>query len=423
MTFRFLHLADLHLDTHFGGRPLAKERLRAATSEAFRRAVDFALEERLHAVLVAGDLFDDPCLSLHTELELARAVQRLAEAGIAFVWTCGNHDPGGKTKRASGLALDRATEDEPWRERVRVFRGPQPERFIVKDASGAPVGVVVGAGHSTDREDKNLAADFPRLATDLPVVGLLHTQVESALSAEHHDRFAPSSPADFERQGYAYWALGHVHVRQRAVPDLPVWYAGNLQGRNPRETGAKGGLLVEAEPGVPAEPVFVPFAPVRWETLALSELEGVDTAAALADLVEARIAKLQGTVDEELAVRLELTGPCPLAARLKRAGELDAFEEEAIERTGVVEVQLRTRGLRVPYDLADLLESPSVLSKAFELAAGARDDDRLLERLAPAVLAGLPADADEPERRAYLRDLLAGIEDELVERCLGKEPT
>lgn len=104
-------------------------------------------------------------------------------------------------------------------------------------------------------------------------------------------------------------------------------------------------------------------------------------------------------------------------------GELDALEEEAIERTGVVEVQLRTRGLRVPYDLADLLESPSVLSKAFELAAGARDDDGLLERLAPAVLAGLPADADEPERREYLRDLLAGIEDELVERCLGKEPT
>ena len=43
--FRFLHLADLHLETSFGGRPSTRERLRRAALEAFENAVDYAIEE------------------------------------------------------------------------------------------------------------------------------------------------------------------------------------------------------------------------------------------------------------------------------------------------------------------------------------------------------------------------------------------
>ena len=39
MGFRFLHLADLHLETRFGGSTATRERLRRATHEAFERAV------------------------------------------------------------------------------------------------------------------------------------------------------------------------------------------------------------------------------------------------------------------------------------------------------------------------------------------------------------------------------------------------
>ena len=48
MGFRFLHLADCHLETSFGGRPETRERLRRATREAFKRAFDYAIEEHLH---------------------------------------------------------------------------------------------------------------------------------------------------------------------------------------------------------------------------------------------------------------------------------------------------------------------------------------------------------------------------------------
>src|SRR5262249_34446784 len=145
-----------------------------------------------------------------------------------------------------------------WRAHVRFFTGPEPTPVEVTDADGRGVAVVVGAGHASDREGANLAARFPDLPPRLPVVGLLHTQIDAAAGAERHDRSAPSPRADYEaRRGYAYWALGHVHQGGRALEGLPVFYAGNLQGRHAREAGPKGGFVVEAHAGVAAEPRFV----------------------------------------------------------------------------------------------------------------------------------------------------------------------
>src|SRR5262245_32115142 len=191
MGFRFLHLADLHLETRFGGRPETRERLRQATHEAFARAVDHAVEQRLDAVLAAGDLFDDPILSVRTELFFAAQLRRLSDAGVWFLAACGNHDPGGAGFRTADLGLAG--------ERVHFFRAGLPETITLTNPEGAAVGVVVGAGHGSDREAANLAARFPRVGRALPAVGLLHTQLAGAKSAAEHARYAPSTPADFQR--------------------------------------------------------------------------------------------------------------------------------------------------------------------------------------------------------------------------------
>ena len=431
MAFRFLHLADLHLETHFGGRPQTRERLRAATLEAFERAVERALDERLHAVLVAGDAFDDSLLSLRTELAFRAQIERLARAGTWFLYACGNHDPGASGRRAAALGL---TQPEPdgtappspeasWLARVHVFRSARPKPVRVTDAEGRTVGVVVGAGHAKVREERNLAAAFTRLDTALPVVGLLHTQVESAHAAEVHDRYAPSTRADYERVDYDYWALGHVHERQRVFDDLPVWYAGNLQGRNMREAGPKGGLLVELEAGRAPQPVFLPFAPVRWERLCVEGLESVRSHHALVEELARRVEARCAELDEELAVVLEPTGATPLASLLRERRARGELEAELIERTAALEVVLAPRELYQPRDLEELRGTPSVLRRALELCAEAREDAELLERIAPPVLAGFEGrgEPDPEQRRAWLVDLMGGLEEELLERCLASE--
>ncbi|NIP58125.1 MAG: DNA repair exonuclease, partial [Gemmatimonadetes bacterium] len=273
---RFVHIADVHLDTPFGTRSRdVRERLRQASREAFRRAVGLALEEGAHAFLVAGDLFDGARLSFQTERFLLAELERLASAGVRVIYATGNHDPGRGGQRAHALE---------WPEGVTVIRDGEPVAVEVREPDGRLVGRVTGAGHETAREERDLAASFPDPAGGTPEVALLHTQVTGARAGEAHDRYAPSELDALRRAGYDYWALGHVHLRQELSATPPIWYPGSLQGRNPRETGPRGALLVDLREGGDASVEFQPLSPVRWERL---EVRGLGSARSLDGLAGA----------------------------------------------------------------------------------------------------------------------------------------
>ena len=63
MTLRFVHAADLHLDSPFTGiRATAPENvaqaLYSATFDSYQNIVDLCISERVDALLVAGDIYD-----------------------------------------------------------------------------------------------------------------------------------------------------------------------------------------------------------------------------------------------------------------------------------------------------------------------------------------------------------------------------
>ena len=406
--FRFLHLADLHLDTAFSGRTSAvRESLRDATRRAFEAAVTTAIEGRAHAVLLAGDVFDGELLTFATERFLLDGCRRLGEAGITVVYCTGNHDPGAANQRVR--AMD-------WPDNVQLVFGAKPQTFDIPGRDGEPVGRVVAAGHVKPREERDLAAAFPAADGDLPTVGLLHTQVVGAANADAHDEYAPSERADFERPGYAYWALGHIHQRQQVFADLPVHYPGNLQGRHFRETGPKGGNWVEVAPFGLAEVSFVPLAPLEWQW--------VTVAAPAAEHFDALAAELASAVPDSAAeqrlVRFELTGASPRADDLHDADNRAELEAALADRLAALAVEVRASGLHRPVDLDELRAAPSALATALELVEAAGEDDTLLDRLTPALLSGAAPD-DPDQRRAYLRELLAGAEAELAERLVDPE--
>src|SRR5438094_609699 len=94
--FRFLHAADLHLDSplrgliRFDGAPV--ERIQSATRAAFRNLVDCAIAERTAFVLLAGDLWDGEWPDAGPALFFISEVRRLNEAGIHLYAVKGNHD-------------------------------------------------------------------------------------------------------------------------------------------------------------------------------------------------------------------------------------------------------------------------------------------------------------------------------------------
>jgi DNA repair protein SbcD/Mre11 len=77
-------------------------------------------------------------------------------------------------------------------------------------------------------------------------IGVLHTSLDGTRG---HDGYAPCTVHDLTRFGYDYWALGHVHAAEIVSRDPWIVYPGNLQGRNVRETGAKGAMRVTVEDG------------------------------------------------------------------------------------------------------------------------------------------------------------------------------
>jgi len=420
---RFLHLADVHLDTAFEGRSAAlREHLRDALRTAFERAVDCAIDEEVHAVLLAGDLFDNDRLSVATEAFLIDQVQRLDDAGIDTVYVTGNHDPGGSGFRAAKI---------DWPDRFHYVDKRAPTTIELTGLDGTPRATVVAAGHVDAHEEANLAARFPEAEGPEPTIGLLHAHVTAASQVEAHDRYAPCSAEDLRAPDYDYWALGHIHTRQQVDEQAHAWYPGNLQGRSPRETGTRGGLLVTLDDGADPDVEFRPFAPTRWETLTLDNLDDVETVQALVQRAQtayreaAQANESASATATDWLLRVVLRGPCPFADELSSPDQVEELEQVLAQRldsgTGsggaVRDVEVRTRHLVPPVNPDAYRDETHLAGEVLDLLDRARIDDEILDTIVPDVLAGC-SDDDPEARRAYLRSLLDELDREAIARLV-----
>jgi DNA repair exonuclease SbcCD nuclease subunit len=245
---------------------------------------------------------------------------------------------------------------------------------------------------------------------------VLHAQVDGAAGAR--ERYAPCAPEDLDR-GYAYWALGHVHLRQELRSQPPAWYPGCLTPHDAGEPGAKGALVVEIDAAGRAEVEFVPLAPVRFERLRLDDSPAPGIAGLAGEALVALEATLPGAPGEELVVRVDLRGRSPLAIALRDSEERSAAAEELALALGALSAELRSEHLRPPLDVDRHRGQPHLLGAALELTARAGTDAALLDELAPTVLAGVPA-GDAEARRAYVAELLAELDETLAEALLAE---
>lgn len=407
LSFRFVHIADVHLESPFRGRDAAiRRKLREATYEAFSRAVQLAVDGHADAFLIAGDLFDSERLSFATERFLMEALRKLQEAQITVCYARGNHDSAAGTTSQS-LA---------WPSNVEQFDSDIP-RTVEIYRDGVLVGKVTGVGHVTPVESRNLAARFPKVVdASVPHVALIHAQVVGALGAEAHQRYAPATYADFRGRGYAYWALGHVHQRQQVLDDPDVWYPGNVQGRHPNETGPKGALWVEVSQPSVVRVCFVPLAPViweRWEHVCDPRVQNLESLVH-AIATEHAASELTG----ERMVRLHLRGSTPLYAALRNEENQHVLAELLQERLGLGYVEIDSTEVRRPVDRAAYGSRGGLLEIIERLSNAAYENEDVLRQLAPDVLAGLPVGADPND---YLRALLKEAETDLLERLIPED--
>ncbi len=316
MRFRFLHAADLHLDTPFTRltdvpEPIAAA-LRDASLQAFDHLVDEAISAEVAFVLFAGDIYDGAERGVRAQLAFRAGLQRLSTAGIKSFIVYGNHDP-----VREGWS---AVSDFP--EGVTVFSPDEVGRVevVIDDLVAATIS---GISYAKAQTTENLVERFPKATGKGFHIGLLHANVGGQ---SDHQPYSPCSLDDLRSGGYDYWALGHIHRRAELGDGHPlVVYPGNLQGRSPKpsERGAKGAVLVDVD-GTEATTSFVPLDAVRFEQLEVDiaglSLDGLEQA-----LVDAAADRLAAAEGRSLLVRAVVGGRGDLhdeLAPLDRRAEL-----------------------------------------------------------------------------------------------------
>ena len=156
---------------------------------------------------------------------------RLGRAGIPVFVIKGNHDAHSVVTRSITLPSN-----------VTVFGVRSAETHVIEH-----LGVALHGQSFADRQvPENLARDYPAPMPGMFNIGILHT---SLTGRPPHADYAPCTLDDLRMRGYDYWALGHVHAFEVISQDPFVVYPGNIQGRNIRETGEKGAVLVSVSDG------------------------------------------------------------------------------------------------------------------------------------------------------------------------------
>ncbi len=290
---RFLHAADIHLDSpmrnleRYSGAPV--ETMRGATRRAFDNLVSLALAEQVDFICIAGDVYDGDWKDFNTGLYFLQGMNRLREAGIRVYLTRGNHDA------ASAITSHLRLPDN-----VRLFDSKTPQSI-----EHTPGVRLHGQSFGKEAVTRNLAQGFPDLAPGCLNIGLLHTCLGGS---EGHAPYAPCTPAQLQDKGYDYWALGHVHTRQEIAPGIV--FPGNTQGRHIRETGPKGCMLVEVGENHDCRVSFKPLDVARWERCSI-DATGLENPDGLFSLLEAALGPVvAANANMPLAVRVEIRGAC-----------------------------------------------------------------------------------------------------------------
>ncbi len=300
--FRFLHAADIHLDSPLKGleeyQDAPLEQIRQAARRAFDNLVQLAVDEKVAFVLLAGDLYDGDWKDYNTGIYFIAKMGKLRDAGIPVFMVSGNHDAAAQITRSLKLP-----------ENVTLFPHAHVGSHIIDRFGVALYGQSFSARSVTD----DLVRNYPQGDPSLFNIGLLHTGLNGRPG---HEPYAPCTLDALRSKGYQYWALGHVHQREEVCRDPWVVFPGNIQGRHSRETGPKGCTLVSVEDGrvLSAEPRELDV--LRWVVCHVNAA-GINSMEQLIELVRENLEGERVRADgRPLAARVVIEGVTTLHGRL-----------------------------------------------------------------------------------------------------------
>jgi len=409
--FRFIHTGDLHLDAPLRSLALRDEDLfdvvGSATRLALERIVDLCLKEKVHALLIAGDLYDGDMRSMKTAAFLTSQMELLHAEDIPVFIIRGNHD-----------AESVITKELVLPPNVRVFTGHGgTERLDEWDVA------IHGVSFAKPQAPESLLPKYPAPVAGAFNIGLLHT---SLAGAEGHDTYSPCSVADLQTHGYEYWALGHVHKRQEHALAPFVIMPGMPQGRDIGETGPKSVTFVTVDDGnVTIEERSTSI--VEFNRLVCS-LDGISDWREAVQYITGMLKVTAGSSSDHNVLRLILEGVTPLAWRIRRDHDLLAEQiSEAARAIGTIWIEKIENRLTPPVAEVNATDARSeLLSIMLSLTADENFSNRAM-RSVEELITDLPPEIrnefgeTEGEREEIVMELLREGVDDISARMMGDQ--
>ncbi len=310
---KFVHTADLHLDTPFKGlsqwNPELAERLKDSTYRALINIIDLCIKEKADFLLVAGDVFDSENASLAAQIRFINELQRLTAQRIPVYFICGNHDH-----------LDAWDNSFTLPDGAYRFGSSGVEKFT-HSRDGEPVADIYGISYQSAHINHSLVPLYRKGENTAPVsIAMLHGMADVI---GHDEKYAPFALRELLENPFDYWALGHVHKRVVLNDDPPVVYPGVPQGRDFGETGEKGCYIVEVFAGGRTSLEFVPVHHIRFEEAEI-DLTATDDISTFNSSIDKALGNLMNTDEaERIILRIKLTGRTRLHRMLNRPGEIE----------------------------------------------------------------------------------------------------
>lgn len=367
---KILHTGDLHLDSPLSTLDFTiAQKLREEEKRSFERMMQYAIQNDVDLILIAGDLFDGKYVTSATKELVIKLFRDFAKP---IVISPGNHDP------YSLVPLYRSSELP---ENVHVFSSEKLSRFDFDELETS----VFGYAFVTNSLEHSPLAEYDMSLGKNPVRLLCaHADVGSPLS-----KYAPVTVFDIERFDFSYAALGHIHKPPEIKSGkTPISYSGFLFGRSFDEVGEGGAYLVtvDQEKTESRRISFSDYAFLREELDVSGAVDNFEIAQKISDFITER------SFGKNIFLRLTLVGGIEMGLNVntkaleKNSGELALLEIK--DNTSFVlgcdflRHDLSVKGeiyrILLPKLESDDPEERKLAAKALEVAICALDGQKVL---------------------------------------------
>lgn len=302
---KILHCADLHLDSKMTAnldREKAKER-KEELLRTYKRMIDYANNEGIRDIIIAGDLFDTKNVSkvaIHTVRDSI-----INNPQINFYYLRGNHD-----------AVCFVDELEEKFENLYLF-GDEWTSYDISNVVN-----ITGIELSSDNKDSiynTLVLDNNRIN-----IVVLHGQESEHVSK---DKAEIISLKNLRNKGIDYLALGHVHemIMDKLDARGTYAYSGCLEGRGFDECGDHGFIVIDVdEEKKSVEAEFISFAYRHIHTVEV-DVTGANTTGDVSKIIKRKLD--EDYYDEKDLMKFVLVGEVDFESEISTGLLVKEFED------------------------------------------------------------------------------------------------